>query len=1657
MSAGTAFAHTRGPQPGTHFRVAKPCPAANPTCLGDYTATHTTIQSAVNAATPGQVIEILDESVYEEQVTIDGRDTTTDRTRWTGVINGKNGITIKYVPPPGAAITARPTIKWQDTRNIGPTTCQQAKVPGDTLGSSGNFATNGALRIIRATSVKIEGLIIDGGGSFRFSNKPVWVPVNCNNPTGAQYTALQHGNAAVAVAISHNVQIRDCQLQNAYFGIAFKDRNTGGIFGNPNPSDNDQTIPLSGFGQTGNHLIEYNRVHDNDVGLFFESCWDLGSTIRYNLIYNNYHKTAVVGVGEGSDKSAAAIIFKDIYITPLAIYNNTFWNNAAHLLGMWQVGYQHLIFNNIFTPRRGTGGQEQNDNENGNTNSYMAIEHLFPNRMHNSVFAKDAGGNDNDVQFRRLGQLNNPTPGARLPGAQGQQANPTRPNPAIPSAANIHWLETPFQSTTETAATFLEPNWTGTGVNSYIKDYGWLDVGIIDPDGSRADLGAISNDPNAKRPCDGKAQTSRARVSPYGFVTINGTTAVAKITISQEVGALTGLTVKYLRWVTPVPDNTDTFGQEAEYIAAGSIRTVTAAAPADGWKVGANQANITVPQLNDAMNYGFFEVVFEGKDANGNTVTTDVGFLPYRRLEHELEIRVMNGTTVVNNPVVVAGEPVTIRVRAMKSGSPYTAAGGYPLNVAYSLSLPTSRIYQQVNPVPTRPLLEDNILTPPNTYTKTYTVYFTKAMESEVITGAGLWCNGDCDNANTTQRLPFPGDLVIRVRPGVPEKVVFQDPISNKQLGPVPPGVPATIVGTYPVVVQVQDKFDNPVDVRAQVTLRSLEPDTGGVEAPTAVYVDTAVGANRGNASFTATVENGSPGSIFRLEGSATFQTTAIKPDTGTLRVGRAADGLRVFYYQSTPPKHGSSAGDKGGYWEDDFYQVEEVSAIVGTRVPVWVKVRSNGDTIVTSKSTYVCVTPSNPGIQFSATEGGAAAAGPYLAPVTDGVASFWITSAVAVENASLSVEAKKTAGCEGDKDNSVSNVTRAGITFTKPTGDIGSAFVRGDGYARPTYVEITFNSDGTGGGFNTTPETWRKPDSVTLRWPGVCDEAPTARGTVTYLADGVTIGVTFPAGSGFPEGYSSPGSSSGALVVVYDAIEAGSGGTSPAELADSIGPLIAGPRDPYCSLPQYEGPTFVENKNRGVAPDTLRLRTTEPLADVTKLEGGSIFISRSEAGGPDEIALNVLSASFNNGIYTLVISPETPLTGGYWIKLNREAGMADDKGNRPLSDNRRVQISEDEAPAYITKAWYTINDATGKADAVYITFDKPLAAADIPVWFGGGSFSFTWDGGTGLYSIGADNAGEVVTLYTAALNTIRVDLGTNEGERDKMLGGRDRIRTSGTVSATVTFGTGKTGWKPITVNAEDKARPVLISAALQIGSYDDYTNTEGPDTLILTFSEHMRGNISNVADPVKILGGNCGALGEWRLVPVRADVSLPSNPAVGNGYHEVRYVVAESGIKTCNGNYDPVEGDLVRINHEAGVADVLDEPNVQNVQENRSVPLRILPGKPAWKTTVKNNPFRDSVVIETSPRARGNDITVEGHVWLYDNMGKLVWEEVRRNDPSRPDKAVEWVWKGVNKSGRTVGTGTYLFKAHYTAYDNTNRKSLDPWSVKRSIGFVRR
>ncbi|NLE01250.1 MAG: hypothetical protein GX640_15395, partial [Fibrobacter sp.] len=377
---------------------------------------------------------------------------------------------------------------------------------------------NGALRLLNVRGVTVNGIKVDGGKRFPFGYPAVW---NHRDP-------LFHGNAALVMWKTGDAIVKNSEFVNAYFGICIDDQNLGGIYANANPADIQpwQVIPLSGFDKTGNHLIEYNRIHDNSWGLFFDCTWNLGSTLRYNLFYENHHDdttaTLVKKLPDGYNQPGGAILFKDIMLTPLAIYNNTFWHNYVELGAHWRAGTQHLIFNNIFAEP-----YEYYITNKIFPNPYAAIDTKFANRMHNCIYAchekkpgrrtvtykdsmVDPDKNNyvyaestftcNDDQIRIMNGLDKPQVSginfdlifnlssgvakktvtldwAVLPGAIMLD---------FPEEANVRWYEIKFKSYDPSNPDFLTPDWNDSLVKELVLDKGW--DGTVDRDGTPADL-----------------------------------------------------------------------------------------------------------------------------------------------------------------------------------------------------------------------------------------------------------------------------------------------------------------------------------------------------------------------------------------------------------------------------------------------------------------------------------------------------------------------------------------------------------------------------------------------------------------------------------------------------------------------------------------------------------------------------------------------------------------------------------------------------------------------------------------------------------------------------------------------------------------------------------------------------------------------------------------------------------------------------------------------------------------------------------------------------------------------------------------------------------------------------------------------------------------
>ncbi len=631
------------------------------------------LQDAVDAAREGDTVEIIGTDVYEEQVTI-----------------SKNKILLRSRNP---SAELKPVIRWQDTENFGPTTCAEAKDSTQVT-----FDHNGALRVNGCQEVIIEGLCIDGVSPIVRSYQNIWDgQVPCMNPHS-------FGSVGINIRSSGSIIVRYCEVINTFFGIYVKDRNVGGVNA-PKTVSVDNGIPLSLFGKMGNHLIERNRIHANSFGLMFDDLWDLGSTVRYNLFYSNYHQsTAIINTvmafpsGTGRHFPGGALFFRDVIFSPVAIYNNTFWNNYLFYCANWKVGGQHLAFNNIMGEPKYPWSNGYPGEQFRSTDWLCLSGKGLPCRTMNSTFSSMLNhilrgqfswipycknnercslsfNYDNSVMISMdisTVRSKDTTFQLRCRHDSIYQISVSHPcfqgapiyHSSLPSKAsfsqkaNASWLETDsiFTCFDEDSSNFLEPDWISHNA-TFLRNKGWQEIGIRDADGLVADIGAAQK--------QGIPQTL-VRIRPTAPVTIAGTEARVQFRLESLYGNITNPRIKFLRFVKNVP-----------IVGEGSLGAKTIIPDSDmvlidipdaPVNVGVSTLNLNVPERLPKQDYAFFEMTIEGTGPNGIPVTSDVGFLPYRKQAGRIVVEIWDENMDQKKRSVKVGEPVNLKVSVYKNG-----------------------------------------------------------------------------------------------------------------------------------------------------------------------------------------------------------------------------------------------------------------------------------------------------------------------------------------------------------------------------------------------------------------------------------------------------------------------------------------------------------------------------------------------------------------------------------------------------------------------------------------------------------------------------------------------------------------------------------------------------------------------------------------------------------------------------------------------------------------------------------------------------------------------------------------------------------------------------------------------------------------------------
>ncbi len=1193
----------------------------------DGSAAYKTVQSAIDAAQAGDIVQIEDLAVYEEQVTIDST---------------KSGLILRSLNPTSSR---KPVIKFQDTKTVLPKTYAQSQHK-----DSINFDQNGALRVLHARNVIIDGIKVDGGGAYPWEWEGVW----------EQKYALFHGNAAITLWVAGDVVVRNCDLTNAYFGINVKDRNEGGIFANANPADLDtwNIVPLAGFGRTGNHTIENNRIHHNSFGMFFESVWDQGSVIRYNLFYENHHTKTVAAkvagfASEGGNQPGGALFFKDHMLSPLAIYNNTFWHNRATFVANWQVGGPHLIFNNIIA---------QPDTI---ANVHQDISRKFPSRMHHTLYATQGQRPGRRTQDYYIG-MRDPGDGSHIDTSvkvtaydqvrvmngmdkveiEGQRVTvqvqtseglvdtsffvdwAIQPGARITTPfgrnSTVRWFEMKFLSTDTASPDFLVPDWDDPDVEKLVLDQGWPDAGILDADGSPADLGAI--------PKAGRA-SSNVVIRAVKPVIVNGSSATIDFDVlGLEKASLSDLKIKYIRWIKNVPYKKDSFGPEFDTIGAGDVVSVTA--PNTPIRMGSNSLTIDIKKaLGANEHYAFFELILEGKNADGETELTSVGFIPYRKVDYEFIVKVLDfATGKIELDSVKAGEMVKISI------TPRSVGGTTFNNEVAPCTLTLSSgyvIYTEQG---------DTLMVKAVKGTLIKEGYFTRVPSSgyDRISVNGAY----------GKQIFLGNSKSIRILPGEPDKVTFQDPPSNGF---------AIIPGFFnDGAIKVEDKFGNAVGKGVQVKIRSTKPAIGDVlkdDGSPAEGADVvSITDSTGIAFFDAIVTDGDKGDTIPL--------------VATLTVNSATDNTKLIV-GNKKPKFFILYGDTAKY---DISEVIEGCA--GVKFPVTIIASHQGDSIITSlNNDFTIDLPS--GIAAYATESNDDTVRITSSVLVNGKAKIWIKS-------TSGQHSNKKITITGKSDNTIIANTRGGIyfNFCGPVID-KAAYFANNGEGRVDRLEIWYKEE---------LKESEIPDSLQLYWPedqpgflrvvkksDISLDTSDKHHLIVNISPKFDPQVTFTnktrLGTSFWNDPNQP-----------DAATA----KNPFSISDSVGPVLT-----YAKV--------VEKLKGG--NDTMFIRFSESVhPDVVK--GITLVLVKKDG---EKINMDILEADRLNDTIRIIVKDlegKSPNVGDS-LKILHSGTIEDQYHNKAHPDNLPVPLKLKLVPPNIKHAYYLDSDGDGIIDSVYVKLDK--------------------------------------------------------------------------------------------------------------------------------------------------------------------------------------------------------------------------------------------------------------------------------------------------------------------------------------------------------------
>jgi len=190
-------------------------------------------------------------------------------------------------------------------------------------------------------SIHFSGLEFDGGAPIAFQTLSLW----------SDRWGQTGGVAAISFNASLEGEVDDCDFHDWYTGIRAVDNNRGGLVSDLMATDlgADQGFwflrPLADPGSMGGHRIENNLAHHNFLFVDLEQSWDLGSSIRFNRVWENGNTRILAASGRHPDANfdleawglGGFLHLKDVVYPTTIVQGNTMVRNT---LDIEQTGYR---------------------------------------------------------------------------------------------------------------------------------------------------------------------------------------------------------------------------------------------------------------------------------------------------------------------------------------------------------------------------------------------------------------------------------------------------------------------------------------------------------------------------------------------------------------------------------------------------------------------------------------------------------------------------------------------------------------------------------------------------------------------------------------------------------------------------------------------------------------------------------------------------------------------------------------------------------------------------------------------------------------------------------------------------------------------------------------------------------------------------------------------------------------------------------------------------------------------------------------------------------------------------------------------------------------------------------------------------------------------